>query len=383
MRTGTPGFVAQRLREAREARGITATALADMVGVSKQAISQYEHGVQTPNPDVMQHIAIVLNLPEAFFRWQREEIRTQVFYRSLSAATKSARTRADRKLGWLIEIVGLCTNYVDFPAVRFPDYGPPRHPAEIRIENTEEYAARAREFFGLGKGPISNIVGLLENNGAIVARHDLASDTLDALSSKFTDFDRPYILLGIGKGSAVRSRFDTAHELGHLIVHRNVAQESLTRSPDHKLMELQAHRFAGAFLMPAETFASEIHGVSLDDLLALKDRWRVSVAAMLHRLADLDLVDENHAQRLWSNYARRGWRRGEPLDSQMLPEVPRLLRRALETIIASGVLRTEVLQALRFSPGDIEVLAGLPDGWMSQPANVRNDPPPPVPFRRG
>jgi transcriptional regulator with XRE-family HTH domain len=67
MRPGSPGFVGQRLREAREARELTAVALADLIGVTRQAVSQYENGLQTPAPEVMRRITEVVRLPYHFF----------------------------------------------------------------------------------------------------------------------------------------------------------------------------------------------------------------------------------------------------------------------------------------------------------------------------
>ena len=57
MKSGTPGFVASRLREAREARALTGIALAEMVGVTRQAISNYEIGRGSPRPEVLKKIS--------------------------------------------------------------------------------------------------------------------------------------------------------------------------------------------------------------------------------------------------------------------------------------------------------------------------------------
>ena len=39
MKLGTPGFVGPRLREAREGRGLTAMSLAELLGITRSAIS--------------------------------------------------------------------------------------------------------------------------------------------------------------------------------------------------------------------------------------------------------------------------------------------------------------------------------------------------------
>ena len=67
MNVGTPGFNGERLIEARMARGLTAVALSEMIGVSSQSISQYEKGKQSPRPDVLDAIASHLNMPLSYF----------------------------------------------------------------------------------------------------------------------------------------------------------------------------------------------------------------------------------------------------------------------------------------------------------------------------
>src|SRR3990172_1641588 len=123
MKRGTPGFVGTRLREAREARGLTAISLAELVGVTRQAISQYENGDAAPGPDIMDRLCTVLNLPAQFFSRRipgRE--RNAIIYRSMSAATKASRTRAERRLGWLQEIVSYLRTIVDFPGPNLPTF---------------------------------------------------------------------------------------------------------------------------------------------------------------------------------------------------------------------------------------------------------------------
>ncbi|WP_163359758.1 ImmA/IrrE family metallo-endopeptidase, partial [Klebsiella aerogenes] len=88
------------------------------------------------------------------------------------------------------------------------------------------------------------------------------------------------ILLAADKGNAFRSRFDLAHEIGHLILHKNTKDE--LKPERYKLKESQAHKFAGALLLPAESFANEIRlPPTLDSLLLIKQRFIISVAATI------------------------------------------------------------------------------------------------------
>ena len=367
MKPGTPGFVGERLRTAREARGLSAASFASVIGVSRAAVTQYEKGRQTPSPDVMRAITERLNLPLHHFLRdlpvsEGEEV---VFYRSLSSTTKAARTKAQQRYAWFRDIVAHLRRYVKFPSVNVPEFDLPNDkPAEIRQEDIEESATQTRRFWGIGDNPIGNTALLLEKNGVIVGCHDLDSDKLDAFSEWNQVDGAPYVILNSEKGTAVRHRFDVGHELAHLTLHRNVGRPTLNTRSMFSLMEDQANRFSGAFLLPEHEFAKDLHTVSLDLLRALKAKWRVSIGAMIKRAAHLGFLSETQERRLWINYSRRGWRKHEPLDDQLENEGPRYLRRCIELLVQKNVVQCEDLSfQLALPPSDIEQLVGLPSGF--------------------
>jgi Zn-dependent peptidase ImmA (M78 family)/DNA-binding XRE family transcriptional regulator len=372
MKRGTSGFVGARLREAREARGLTAISLSEILGVTRQAVSQYENDQQTPRPEVMRKIEQSLNLPPAFFSraMDNRPSERKIFYRSMSSATKAARTRVERRYDWLTDIVDYLKRFVAFPEVHFPSFDVPRDPNELSWEEIEDLASMTRKFWRMGEGPISNVVWLLENNGAVVARGMTGADKLDAFSEWHVwheDHDTPYVFLGADKNTGPRSRYDAAHELGHLILHRSIDRKHITHKPTFNLIEDQAYRFASAFLLPTSAFANDFSAPSLDTFKALKSKWKVSIAMMVYWSAELGLIGEEHAQRLWKNRARRGWIRKEPLDDQLPIEKPRLLRRVFELLIDEGVQsRAEIRAALPYALSDIEELAGLPPGFLEE-----------------
>jgi Zn-dependent peptidase ImmA (M78 family)/transcriptional regulator with XRE-family HTH domain len=370
---GTPGFIGERLREAREARGLTAIALADLVGVTRQAISHYE-STKSPRPEIMQKISEVLGLPESFFR--RRIIRSEtgtVFYRSMSSATKASRLRAEKRFGWLMEIAEYLQAYFEYPPVNFPQFSLPDQPVKISTDQIEDIALQTRLFWNLGDGPIGNMVSLLENNGAIIFRDELGADTLDAFSA-FSSKGIPYICLGSDKAVCVRSRFDAGHELGHLILHRTVNKSLLTKQTEFRLLEEQAHRFASAFLFPSQSFAMEFYSASLDTFKVLKPKWKVSIAMMIKRASELELVSPEQAKRLWIAYTRRKWRNAEPLDDELEIEYPKLMKRSIELLINQKIKTPEdILHQLPFNPHDIEVLVGSTGSLTSKVAE--NDPP--------
>ena len=365
MRTGTPGFQHQRLREAREARGMTATQLAELLSISRNAISQYETGKNTPSPETFEAIARQLNMPTAYFlRASRPQREGKVFYRSMSSATKAARARAERKYAWMREITLELSKYVDFPATNLPDWPTPDDPARLTDEEIEGYAAKLRSFWGLGRGPISDVICLLENNGIVVSRLSLDAATLDGFSEWVPEDRRAYIVLASDKDAAVRSRFDAAHELAHLILHRNVDRKDIGQNERHKLIERQAHRFAGAFLLPEESFRKELLYPSLDVFRTMKAKWLVSIGMMIVRCADLGIIDEDDKRRFWMSMSSRGWRKEEPLDDELLPEQPRLLREAIVAIDEAGVLpKSDFLHEVALSKSDVVAMCSLAEDF--------------------
>lgn len=372
MKIGTLGFVGARLREAREARGLTANGLAELIGVSKQAVSRYENGADSPHPPVMQRISAALNLPTQYFlRPSVAPSEVAIYFRSMSAATKAARVRAGIRLRWAELLVDYLKDFLEFPAVDFPRFPVPLDPKMISAEQIEDLAVDVRRHWQLGIGPISNVVWLLENRGAIVIRDELGASTLDALS--VWSGDRPYIMLGAEKGSAARSRFDAAHELGHMILHRYIAPSRIVNPNDFRVMEDQAHRFAAAFLLPQAAFTKELILPTIDALVTMKARWHVSIGMMIKRIDDLGLASPGQVQQLYMSYSRRKWRTNEPLDDAIPVEEPRLIRLSIELALDAGVFSmADLPNGVPLSPMDIERLGGLPDGMLGDdPPQVR------------
>ena len=95
--------------------------------------------------------------------------------------------------------------------------------------------------WGLGTGPLSNVVGLLESKGVAVCRYEFAEEQIEAFS--FWNGPRPFIFLSSDKNSAARARFDAAHELGHLILHRWIGSEEIEDPKVLKEVEREANRF--------------------------------------------------------------------------------------------------------------------------------------------
>ncbi len=366
MRTGIPGFLPVRLTEAREGRGLTQTALAAATGLKVQSISHYEQGRQSPSGEALSMIAQIVHLPESFFVKPKPLLSyREPNYRSRSSAIKLARLRAERKMEWQKEIYCYLTDLVDFPTLNLPHFNLPDTLEEITSSRIEEIADESRRFWGLGASPIENLVFLLENNGVMVARLNLEAESLDAFSQWDEELGRPFVVLAADKASAARSRFDAAHELGHLILHKSFDEEYARETDSYRLMEEQAHRFASAFLLPERSFVNEIWAPTLNAFSSLKKYWKVSIATMIMRCSQLGLLTDDQTKRMWINLSRKGWRVEEPFDRTVAPEEPRLLRNTFQMLVEEGYDRLFILRQLAFGASDVEDIASLPRGFFT------------------
>jgi Zn-dependent peptidase ImmA (M78 family) len=374
MTVGVSGFIGERLTEAREARGImTKSALADLLNLSVKAVSQYENNICNPRQEMVSQIAALLKVKETFF-FRRVSCGSAnpIFWRSRHAASKASRVVAERRLNWAKSISDeYLKSYLDLPVLTMPkqsDLGVPIDPKNLADEQIESIALKCREFWGLGTMPIPDMTVFLENNGLIITCGDLDSASLDAFSN-VSDIDGSFhIFLGTDQSSAVRSRFDAAHELGHLVLHSHLANAFFDdeKTKKHSLIEHQAYRFASAFLMPADSFRGDVWMTALEPLLSLKTRWKVSVGAMIKRCDDLGLIDDTHVRRLWISYNRR-WKNAEPLDDKIPFESPQLMKRCFDILIELKVKTTaEILYDLPYSQRDIETLMNLPEGYFDE-----------------
>lgn len=368
-RGGVQGFQKDRLSQILAARRLTQVQLASMVDVSPATVSKWRAGTQAPERDALERLAGVVNVtPEWFTRAPGAKLSLPLF-RSNASAHVAARAMLEARLEWAQDVAAALMEYVDYPDVNLPsrDY---TDPEEITNEDIEQAASECRDLWRLGRSAIQDLALAVEGAGVIVVREETGIAQIEGLSAWSEALGRPLILLSADKNNGYRSRFDLAHEVGHLILHRHI--QRTTDNARHKMMEAQAHRFAGAFLLPAETFASEVRvPPTLDDLLLLKRRWGASAAAIIMRLKALEMLAEDGALMLFKRRSARWGAKSEPGDEDRRPEQPRLLRRTIDLLVEEKVMPLDAIpRHIGLAAGDVEALAGLPEGYFQGKTSV-------------
>jgi Zn-dependent peptidase ImmA (M78 family)/transcriptional regulator with XRE-family HTH domain len=330
-------FDGRRLRLARELRGMTQSALAQLVKdtrkLSAAAISQFERGDARPTVSAIAAMSEALNVPPAFFSRRTSPSGNGAFFRSLRSASVSDQRRARAMAMVVSECAATLERHVQLPKLDVPVA---RLAPDASESDVEAVAARVRAEWRLDPGPIDDVVRLLERRGVVVARLQTESATIDAFS--IPSPDRPVVILGKDKDRRDRSRFDCAHELGHLVMHEDVPEKP------SKLIESQAQQFAAAFLMPADDIFEELpRSLQWDAFVELKWKWQTSIQALLRRAKTLRCIsDAMYVQGMKTISARR-WRDNEPGDLGA-PEQPVLLQKAFDVLCEnSGRSLSDVL----------------------------------------
>ena len=333
-----------RLTVARKRRGLTKTSLSELLGVDLRTVTAYESGEWTPEPDRVELLATALRFPVRFFLGDDlDELDPNTA--SFRALTKMTAKQRDTALG-AGRLAILLNEWVDegfvLPPTNIPD--------SSREQSPEASAMALRKEWGLGELPVKNMVHLLESQGVRVFSLSLDTLTVDAFS--LWRQDTAFVFLNTNK-SAEHSRFDAAHELGHLLLHRHGA-------PQGQTAEKEAHAFAAAFLMPRGSVLANIppRPITLERLVKLKRYWNVSVAALAYRFHSLAVLNDWQYRLLASQIASRGYRKNEPESSPR--ETSQVWEKVFASLRAEGVTIADIAADLHIPKQDIgELVFGL------------------------
>jgi len=312
-------FNPSRLTIARQRAGLTKKELALRVGVDPRAISGFEGAQYLPTEENVARMARATGFPVGFLEADDIELLTAegVSFRSMTKMTAKQRDAAIAAGS----IAFLLSDWVDqefgLPVPDIPDFG----------GATPEVAAMSlRQEWGLGERPIKNMVHLLELKGARV--FSLAENSIEVDAYSVWRGARPFVFLNTGK-SGERRRFDTAHELAHLVLHRHA-------SPNGLEAEKEAHAFAAAFLMPTASLRAMGRVTpNLDFIISMKQKWMVSIAAMTVRLHELGFLTYYHYNRLFVELSGLGYRKNEPLGIK--PETSQVWRKVFTELRKDGI----------------------------------------------
>lgn len=307
-------FNPEMLTLARQVREMTQEDLAKAVGMSQARISKIEHGL-LPADDIVDVLATQLDYPSDFFFQEGHNYGLPVRYHRKRA---SLGQRVLDRIHAAINIQALQLRELLKSAAVDPELELRRIDVDTFDGAVEEIARAVRSFWRMPRGPIANLMGLLERAGIVLIPMDFGDPEIDAVAQVVPGLP-PMIFFSI-HAPMDRLRYTLAHELGHLIMH----------ALPTPIMEKEANRFAAEFLMPAADIAHQLTRVTLSLLATLKAVWRVSMAALLERAKGLGTITQRQYIRFRSELSRRGYLRHEPAELDLPAEHPTLLKAIVE-----------------------------------------------------
>jgi Zn-dependent peptidase ImmA (M78 family) len=337
----TAEFSPARLAMARRRRAMTKSALSAESSISARSLTEYEAGRTIPTPDTIATLARALRFPPEFFLQEDPPSLAPdtVSFRSLSKMTAGQRDCVLAAGELAIELDELISSEFARPDADVPDLrglAPPGAAEAVRAE------------WGLGVKPIRNLVHLLEAHGVRI--YSLAHDSREVDAFSFWREATPYIFLNTAK-TADRSRFDGAHELGHLVLHKHGGVEG-------RQAEEEADRFAAEFLMPkSHVLANAPRRATLTSVVVAKKVWGVSALALVHRLHELELITDWHYRTLCVQI-RSQYRNEEPAEQER--EASQVLHKVFSALLAESRSRAWIASKLNIRIGDLdELIFGL------------------------
>ncbi|MDK2564590.1 XRE family transcriptional regulator [Romboutsia sedimentorum] len=360
-------FNGKRLKAARTYRGKTIDVLAKEANINKKDILAFEEDKYKPVVENELKISNTLNFPREYF-FQHDDIKVIVestHIRPESPIPRVEEISYKEKLVMTHRVVSVIEEYIKFPEMKIAD-------DLSKYDDMEELATKVRRNWGLGDGPIGNMLSLLESNGIIVS--GLNVDKRGALSftqKQSVERNSRYLVsLGNDKKSATIRNYDLAYELGY-IVSTEIGMSSKNFSKDE---------FACAFLLPKETFFEDLANVNeINDYVELKKKWIAPISAMILRAYQLEVINYKKYMYLMREMEKQGWLKKEPLDENIKATSPALLKKSVEMLIDNKVMTREGLVETVADSGislyaeDIEMLLGLKEGMLSPKVNNKKN----------
>lgn len=318
---------AERFKSARLMKGYSLQDLADAIEpkLSRQALHRYEKGEVMPDSEKLGQLSKALGVtPDFFFRSTQVEL-GEIEYRKLkNMPQKEAAVIKEKTKEYL-------SRYLELEEIMGLPHAFENHLKVFETVTTYEQVNRAAEWlrtqWELGKGPIFNVVELLEDKHIKVVKLDV-NDDFDGLQT-WVNGNIPVLAYNVNKANKTdRIRFTLLHELAHLLLKFGEVSE--------QQKEKLCHQFAGAMLLPESSLKNELgehrNKISTFELANIKRQYGISMQAIIMRARDCGIINEQYTKQLFFLFKQMSWKVDEPFDYEGVEQSNRfeqLLFRAL------------------------------------------------------
>lgn len=294
------------LKNIRRMRGLTLDEVSQRLNgmVTKQAISKYERGLMKPSSVVLDALCKLYQASPDFLLGRKPVVLSDFSFRSKEQVPQKLKQRILSQVQiWMEHYLALENLFDAITSFRNPVHG-------LSIADfcdMENAALQVRRKWGLGNDTIASVCRILELVGIKVLELDIDED-VDGLCG-WVNKKTPFIVLKKNNVTVERKRFTALHELAHILF-------PCLDEMDYKRKERMCHRFASAILLPKEvvdTYVGKIRdNLTVSELSSLRSMYGVSVAAIVHRLRDLNVISVDYYNHIFDdkikkNLLEEGW----------------------------------------------------------------------------
>lgn len=321
--------IGRNLKKIRLLKNLSLKEAGKLLNMSSTAISKYEKGDIVPNSSKLIEFANAykvktIDLIKAYKNPKME-------FTSFRKKKRLAGGNLELLKQLILEEVSKYLEVLDLSNVNSNTFKLKKYLCND-FNDAEKAAEKFRNFIEISnKQPISDLINILENLGIIIIQ-------VKNYDNRFSDFDGlseivegvPVIVLLDGITDGARQRFTIAHELGHLIL--DIKNEKIDA-------EKLANRFASALLMPKEAIINEFglfrKNISFYELNAFKNEYKVSYAAIVYRLKDLNIINEYLYKKL-NIFISKNIGKNDP--NPIIPEISYGFKRIVHKLKANGII---------------------------------------------
>jgi Zn-dependent peptidase ImmA (M78 family) len=245
----------------------------------------------------------------------------------------------------------------------------------VRIPEANGYPAEAarsiKKALGIDlESPAKSLIRPLERAGItfIVLPKADSREAFSVWMNRRDGSRMPIIAYSIEDSSVDRTRLSIAHELGHLALHGSFLRKA------HDEIEAEAFAFGAEWLMPEVAMRKEIQDpVTITSLAKLKPRWGVSIASLIMRASDLNLISKRQYHYLFHQLSALGMKTREPEALDIPIERPRLLRKMVEIIYGEPVDYPSLSADTRVSSQELRRILMDYEGPVTEEVSVKTN----------
>ncbi|MCK8824878.1 helix-turn-helix domain-containing protein [Fuchsiella alkaliacetigena] len=320
-------IIGDNLKKIQEEYGYSQKEMGDIIGVTRQTIAKYLNGEQVLDSGKLYQMAKHFNKSiDYFLAPDDEEQKLAFMFRADDPAnnfTKKLRNHISKRFNFYHEVINLSDSQIK-------DYIPEEYNLNLKgsklsgeeKEVIEEIAEKQRRYMGVDDATGINVFKVFEENNINIVAEDINNSKLEALSAYSKEKGAFIFINDSPNKPEERKVFSVAHELGHLIMHRDEYSKEAedlkyTNSRIKDIREKAANHFAMTFLVSPKIlkrhYNYQLDGfIDLELIYDIKQDFGVSAECLLRALKEYKIIEDGLYGYLRNSLHQEGFKTEEP-----------------------------------------------------------------------